>query len=748
MSEAATRIGIGLTVFLLRRLLKRKKKEERKEEKKEEEKRRERPPTTYDAKTEYIIRSVMGEDAPLPMSASGLHNNGWGWIYDSHPDLGDAEKWKRLVPKHPWIHGGKYIGNLMGIPLTAGVTAITLTPDGRFFTFPQAKDPVELAYTLWEPFFAYIEQKAKEIQHKKGITFQKALREAIYSLGIHSGLEPGHPPQWQIESVYVLADEPEERKLALLRALKKIYLDELKLGWMPLPLNNKDHFDKEGDMEKSNKIYLKHIPTILKEIGIDPEDPLIKLRLKALETLLYKTGWPEYYDIREALALLEQLHIENKITDQEYQQALQQFTQDPKTILKKIEQLAKQHAGEEAEEREEAIAPKLMATVYEERLPGAAARIATILHAMEQGAPITPETLEKIIEETTAPHSPQGTQLYTLLYRILDRAEQHLTHGQKPPQPSKLIEETLREALALRPHHDIEKELQKSANGESKRIILAKTALAAPTRPPHHEENKRLARVLLNLLHKTREMEQGRADPALEDVRTEMALLARNLPTKPREPTEEYLQRINPQTLEAIYNDIHREYTEKAIQIGKETALQTLQRALEIAKQEMEKHRDKPYPEMVAATTEAVRKQLLKELGSSPEQAQEARWASLTVQHILQALPLAVAETPEELGMAKHLLTQGYNPEEYDLPLYMDVVGELSKASETEIEDAKQRLLRIREGSQAAEAVKNTLWKTLEAYRQHREELGHEHLMKSLAENVKTVSRVRPRPEK
>ena len=379
------------------------------------------------------------------------------------------------------------------------------------------------------------------------------------------------------------------------------------------------------------------------------------------------------------------------------------------------------------------LAPVIAARVLEERLPGAAYRLAALLHATEQGAPLTPEEIEKILEETTAPHSPQGTQHYNLAYHIINTLEDQVSKGAEPSKPSKIILDLIRKAANLKPYQDPERILEEAAQGRrNAEITLIKTRLGLPGR-----DKRRLAKTLLNLIRLAREIEEGRRDPYHEDAKSELAVLARNLHVEERKPTSEYLQRISPETLEHIHQSLHKEYTEKAIQIGRESAIKTLSKALEAAKEAMKKHTGKPYYQMVADVVREVEQSLRG--GGTPEERQEARWASLAIQHLLQTLPIHVAETREELGMAKHLLTQGYNPREYDVPLLLTTLGRIAELGKHNAEERKIILELTRIIIQTAEVTKGVAWRTLQA---HREEgrLEPREYIRSLAENIRTVS--------
>lgn len=391
-------------------------------------------------------------------------------------------------------------------------------------------------------------------------------------------------------------------------------------------------------------------------------------------------------------------------------------------------------------EKEKPLAPQLVAKILEERLPGAAYRLASLLHAYEQGSPLDPKDLERIIEATTAPHSPQGTQQYNLIYKIIDKLEEDTAKGRTPRKPTTIIEEIIREALHLKPYHNTQQILQEIVEGKRPaEAILLKTRLGLPG------DKKRIAKTLLNFLRIAREIEEGKRNPYYEDVKSELATIARNLKTvEPRTPTKEYLQKINPQTLEHLHNQIHKEYTERAIQIGRESATRILERAVQIAKQVMEKHRGKPYYQLVAETAREIEETLKTQLGRqpTPEERQEARWAALAIQHLLQTLPIHVAETKEELGMAKALLTQGYNPQEYDAPLVLDTIGKMAQLEKYEEQERKGILELIRMGGQSAEVVKNVAWRTLKAHREEGRMEPREYI-KSLMENIGSVSRVK-----
>lgn len=395
---------------------------------------------------------------------------------------------------------------------------------------------------------------------------------------------------------------------------------------------------------------------------------------------------------------------------------------------------------EETLEEQKPLAPQLAAKILEERLPGAAYRLATLLHAYEQGTPINPRDLQAIIEATTAPHSPQGTQHYNLIYKIIDKLEEDIARGKTPRKPTEIIEEIIRETLHLKPYHNTQQILQEITQGRRPaEAILLKTRLGLPG------DKKRIAKTILNLLRIAKEIEEGKRDPYHEDVKSELATIAQNLKAvEPTTPTREYLQKINPQTLQYLHDQIHKEYTEKAIQIGRETATQILEKAIQIAKEAMKKHQGKPYYQLVAETVREVEETLKASLGRqpTPEERQEARWAALATQHLLQTLPIHVAETREELGMAKHLLTQGYNPQEYDVPLILDTIGKMAQLGKYSEEERKGILELIRMGGQTAEVVKNVAWRTLQAHREEGKMEPREYI-RNLTENIRSVSRVK-----
>ena len=475
---------------------------------------------------------------------------------------------------------------------------------------------------------------------------------------------------------------------------------------------------------------------------IDPEYTLGSL-LKAITT--YRDAEKDEQR-KETLEKILDVFIEGR---NEIGKRYNEVHANPALIIDIINRKAKEHLGRpviteevlgRTLEEEKPLAPQLVAKILEERLPGAAYRLASLLHAYEQGSPLDPKDLERIIEATTAPHSPQGTQQYNLIYKIIDKLEEDTAKGRTPRKPTTIIEEIIREALHLKPYHNTQQILQEIVEGKRPaEAILLKTRLGLPG------DKKRIAKTLLNFLRIAREIEEGKRNPYYEDVKSELATIARNLKTvEPRTPTKEYLQKINPQTLEYLHNQIHKEYTERAIQIGRESATRILERAVQIAKQVMEKHRGKPYYQLVAETAREIEETLKTQLGRqpTPEERQEARWAALAIQHLLQTLPIHVAETKEELGMAKALLTQGYNPQEYDAPLVLDTIGKMAQLEKYEEQERKGILELIRMGGQSAEVVKNVAWRTLKAHREEGRMEPREYI-RSLMENIGSVSRVK-----
>ncbi|MEB3806569.1 MAG: hypothetical protein GSR73_03540, partial [Desulfurococcales archaeon] len=94
--------------------------------------------------------------------------------------------------------------------------------------------------------------------------------------------------------------------------------------------------------------------------------------------------------------------------------------------------------AEEEAEKEKPLAPQLAAKVLEERLPGAAFRIAMLIHALEEGK-ITPEQLTRYIETLHSPESPHGTALYNIIHRLINHYEEKVANNEEVPPPSQAI---------------------------------------------------------------------------------------------------------------------------------------------------------------------------------------------------------------------------------------------------------------------------------------------------------------------
>ncbi len=311
----------------------------------------------YPSATKYIFGEAskeLGREIGSPYRNIEVHSKGWELPFQSHPQLGDLDRWKEYVKRRAWLSAN--VGSLLSLPLYSGTTAIILTRDGRLFHLPHGEDDFETAINVWEPFFQYIERKARKIVSERHISFNRAVEEVLRELGLKSSspyIREDKDMRGQAEVVIFADHEPPEKKKQFLHTLKKIYMDELGLDWMPIPLVHSDLHDVEienSGFRKSNQIYIEEIPNILRELGINPEDPTIKKRLQALQGLLHKIHWPDYWDARTALALAEALHAEGKITDQEYLEFLDLAARgDSLKLIAKAQELAEKHAPLEEE---------------------------------------------------------------------------------------------------------------------------------------------------------------------------------------------------------------------------------------------------------------------------------------------------------------------------------------------------------------------------------------------------------------
>ena len=357
MSERLAALATIIAAKLLARRLKKKKRKE--------EERRPRKTITpeekkmYPSATKYIFGEAskeLGREIGSPYRNIEVHSKGWELPFQSHPQLGDLDRWKEYVKRRAWLSAN--VGSLLSLPLYSGTTAIILTRDGRLFHLPHGEDDFETATNVWEPFFQYIERKARKIVSERRISFNQAVEEVLRELGLKSSspyMREDDDMRGQAEVVIFADHEPPEKKKQFLHTLKKIYMDELGLDWMPIPLVHSDLHDVEienSGFRKSNQIYIEEIPNILRELGINPEDPTIKKRLQALQGLLHKIHWPDYWDARTALALAEALHAEGKITDQEYLEFLDLAARgDSLKLIAKAQELAEKHAPLEEEEK-------------------------------------------------------------------------------------------------------------------------------------------------------------------------------------------------------------------------------------------------------------------------------------------------------------------------------------------------------------------------------------------------------------
>ncbi len=360
MNERLTVIAAIMGAKLLARRIKKRKKEKRSGEK---PRRRETPlekEKRYFTATGYIFGEAsreLGREIGAPFKAGEVHyKKGWDLPFQTHPQLGDLDRWKEYVKKRAWL--STTTGSMLGLPLFSGTTAIILTRDGRLFHLPEGEDDFETVINIWEPFFQYIEKKARKISSEQHKPFDQAIGEVLRELG----LEVSHPRarikqdmRWQAEVVIFSNKELPEKKKQFLHALKKVYMDELGLDWMPLPLVHSDlhHINpEESGFRVSNRAYLEELPNILRELGVDPESPIIKKRLEALHGLLHKIHWPDYWDARTALALAEALHSEGKITDQEYEEFLDLAAKgEAEKLIARARELAGKYVPLEEEEK-------------------------------------------------------------------------------------------------------------------------------------------------------------------------------------------------------------------------------------------------------------------------------------------------------------------------------------------------------------------------------------------------------------
>ncbi len=192
----------------------------------------------YTDVTHMLVETLsreLGRRVGYPIYMWEVHDrSGWDWPWGSHPELGDPERWREYAKKRLWIHADFSGGNLLSPPLISGTTAIVLTRDGRLFPLPHGRDDFETVTNLWEPLLNYIEQRAREISAREKIPFDQALEKALREADLHvpRGTHPLQRAEW---AIYDSEFADKQKKLEILRALKRIYMDELGLDWMPLP---------------------------------------------------------------------------------------------------------------------------------------------------------------------------------------------------------------------------------------------------------------------------------------------------------------------------------------------------------------------------------------------------------------------------------------------------------------------------------------------------------------------------------
>ena len=269
---------------------------------------------------------------------------------------------------------------------------------------------------------------------------------------------------------------------------------------------------------------------------------------------------------------------------------------------------------------------------------------------------------------------------------------------------SSLVESVVRRVLSVRPHVKTEAVLAQMGGGSVGDALLLKRSFGALG------DASRLAGGLLVLLRVLRAVESGVASPYQEDVKGWLATVARTIRVEAIEPSREYLERINPDTLEYAVAAIVRGPVSGRVPGG------LVSRAVGVARRELGGWRGSPYPEVVARVWEKVEENLRESAGLS-WYFSDARRAALLVRSALVFLPILAVEEEAELGMAKTLISWGYNVDDYDLPLLVYPLWKLSRLLEEGV-GVRLAASAVRQACRVEEAVKHAVWRTLAAGRE------------------------------
>ncbi len=712
MAERVATLGALLAAKLLaKKYLKRKKKEE---EKKEEKPAHPKEESEFLSKTSYFrhrLKKELGYTPSYSRPLDRMHaERPWGWPIDAHPQFAKLENWIDYAKRRRWIVASEEespdVGNLLSLLIMPGTTAIILTKDGRLFLLPQGKDDLETVTNIWEPLFNYLETKAAEIASKENIPFKEALKKVVQKLGLQSKFSTD--PRGIIEGAALHPKEDPENRKRFLLFLKKVYIDELGLDWMPLPLVNIEY-----GYIPVNETYLQELPRFLKEeLGLNPEDPIIKKRLQALRKLIYETHWPQYWQIRQALALIEALHREKKIDDEKYNRYLDLLIQGKHTeLIREAEKLAQQVAGEEGEE--ESVAAKLMARVIEERLPGVGYRVASLLHALEKER-LKPETILEYMNLLHSPTSPHGTALYNLIHHLINHYEKKVKEGEEIPPPSEAIKEII---TALGDLYTDPKQVLREA--EEQRIhpewINTKINLGIPLPP------SKAARSVRNFIEALERLEKGE-DPEELDTKLELTILAKTLKTEPHPegPGDLKKRTLNPYLWQRVFDQVMEEYFNKAHQLGREEEAKLLREMSHLVKEHLARvDKSNPYYKVIAQTM----KQVMKKLQEKGYSYHDAAWAVNVAQHILLTLPFHAARHPGDEPRVKALLLEGFTPVEHEIPpVLWGIHGFYRRIKEAKTREEKEALLaRMRDTINTLEAIGASTHRTIETLKKEKE---------------------------
>ena len=363
---------------------------------------------------------------------------------------------------------------------------------------------------------------------------------------------------------------------------------------------------------------------------------------------------------------------------------------------------------EEEEEEGKRIAPQIMARAVEERLPGAAYRLATLIHAVEEGK-ITPQQAIEYLEQLHSPHSPHGTALYNIIHHLINLYEEKIARGEPIPPPSEAIKRVLHKA-GLPPYRDPEEILREA---EEQRIhprwITAKLNLGIPLPP------SRAARAVRSLIENLRRLENGE-DPEELDTKQELSLLARIIkedphPAGPQEIKERILL---PYLWDDVFYIAFEELFRKAHHLGREEEEKLLNDMRKIVFQHIkEASYNTPYYKIIADAIKRVHKEL-REKGYDEK---DAAWAANVAQHLLLTLPFHVVEGPHEHPKLKALLLEGYTPEEHENPpIVRGIYNFYRRINEAKTDEEKKALLaRFRDSFNTLETLKSSVHRTIQS---------------------------------